>query len=145
MVKSNLIFYPFFCFISFFVLYSNVRWRKVLKRTIMLLHFTFLILSKYDLPIRWALSRFESGISKFDSAQVSFNFYYRPSDSIAPKHQELHSLIKNWILQKKLFALVNKISLCRNLYHVSPALSRFTVTFGLLYCLYIRIKHLLFT
>ena len=66
--------YPFFCFISFFALYSNVRWRKVLKRTIMLLHFTFLILSKYDLPIRWALSKLESGISKFDSAQISFTF-----------------------------------------------------------------------
>ena len=40
----------------------------------MLLQFTFLILSKYDLPIRWALSRFESGISKFYSAQISFTF-----------------------------------------------------------------------
>ena len=40
----------------------------------MLFHFTFLILSKYGLPIRWALPRFESGISKFDLAQISFTF-----------------------------------------------------------------------
>ena len=74
MVKSNLILHPFFCFISFFALYSNVRWRKVLKRTMMHLHFTFLILSKYDSPIRWALPRLEPRISKFDSAQISLTF-----------------------------------------------------------------------
>ena len=74
LVKSNLILYPFFCFISFFALWSNVWWRKVLKQTIILLDFTYLILPKYGLPIRWALSRFESGISKFDPAQISFTF-----------------------------------------------------------------------
>ena len=73
-VKSNLILYPFFCLLSFFTLYSNVRWRKVLKRTMMHLHFTFLILSKYDSPIRWALPRLEPRISKFDSAQISLTF-----------------------------------------------------------------------
>ena len=76
MVKSYLILYPFFCFLSFFALHSNVRWRNVLKQTIMLLRFTFLILLKYDLPIRWALSRIsriESRISKFDS---SFHFSF---------------------------------------------------------------------
>ena len=36
--------------------------------------FTFLILSKYGLPIRRSLSRFQSGVSKFDSAQISFTF-----------------------------------------------------------------------
>ena len=72
LVKSNLILYPFFCFISFFALCSNAWWRKVLKQTIILLNFTYLILPKYGLPIRWAISRFESGISKFDSAQISF-------------------------------------------------------------------------
>ena len=53
--------YPFFCFLSFFALPSNVRWRKVLKRTKMLLHFTFLILSKYGLQIRWALTGLNQG------------------------------------------------------------------------------------
>ena len=66
---KDIVLYNIFCFISFFVLCSNVRWRKVSKRTIMLLNFTFLILSNYGFPIRWALSRFESGIQ--------LNFYIR--------------------------------------------------------------------
>ena len=40
----------------------------------MLLQFAFLSFSKYGLPIRQALSRFESEISKFDAAQISFTF-----------------------------------------------------------------------
>ena len=77
MVKSNIKsnnFVPFLLFYILFSLYTNVQWRKVLKRTIIVLHFTFLISWKYDLPIRWTLSRLELGISKFDSAQISFTF-----------------------------------------------------------------------
>ena len=36
--------------------------------------FAFLILSKYTLPVGWALSMFKSGIGRFDSVQISFTF-----------------------------------------------------------------------
>ena len=92
-------------------MYSNVRWRKVLKRTLMLLHFYFLILQKYDLPIRWALSRFESGISTLDSGQISLTFSSTPlevslsTDGILPILKQSHRLYCSVSSQEAAMAL----------------------------------------